>query len=355
MVCGVMKPSSEYQLYTAQTRLDLWDALKDTNHPLNMAWPRFLENDLSQQHFSDTILKYSGLRKFQFAIVEPDPTGGETMIACGRSIPFFWPELEEVRDIGGPSVYPHVLSSLPDGGWDTIVSRGIRQYFIREGLSLSSLPILTRDQEQDWMTCQTANKPNALSALSITVRADRRRLGLAERLIEIMKQTAQEEHLQVLVAPLRPTRKSEFPFIQMQNYVNWTQTKAAIPSNLATLSSSRLEESSPKAGDGHAPRQELLFDPWLRKHIWLGGRILKIAPSSMVVQGSVTEWQAWTGIDFHHLLRESHSRDLKREQDSNRMYLEIPIPGGLVPLRVYVTEKTCTYIEPNVWLYHQVC
>lgn len=349
-----MKPPSEYQIYSAQTKLDLWDALQDTNHPLNVAWPRFLDNDLSQRHFSDTILKYSGLRKFQFAIVELDPTGAEVVIACGRSIPFFWPELEEVKDIGGPSVSPHVLSSLPDGGWDTIVSRGMRQYFVREGLPLSSLPFLTKDQEQDWMTCQTAKRPNALSALSITVRADRRRLGLAERLIEMMKQAAKEENLQVLVAPLRPTRKSEFPFIPMKNYASWTQTKAALPRNLSASSSSQRDEISMKADHDHGAKQKLPFDPWLRKHVCLGGRILKIAPSSMIVQGSVTEWQTWTGIDIHHLVRETHTKDLKKEEESNRMYLETPIAGGLVPLRVYVGEKTCTYIEPNVWLYHEV-
>jgi hypothetical protein len=112
-----MKPPYEYQLRNAETRLDLWDALKDPKHSLNEAWPLFLDNDLSQQHFANTILQHSGLRKFQFAIVELDPAGGEAIIACGRSIPFFWPELEGVGDIGELTIYPDVLRSLPDGGY----------------------------------------------------------------------------------------------------------------------------------------------------------------------------------------------------------------------------------------------
>jgi hypothetical protein len=203
------------------------------------------------------------------------------------------------------------------------------------------------------LTCQMANKPNALSALSITVRADRRNLGLAERLIEAMRQTAKEERLQVLVAPLRPTRKSEFPFIRMENYVRWMQAKA-IPIDRPSPLSSRPTDSFLHPDQGHIAKHEPPFDPWLRKHVRLGGRIVKIAPSSMVVEGSIIERQTWTGIDFPHLLQETQLKDLKTEPDSNRVYLETPLPGGLVPLRVYVKEKTCTYVEPNVWLYHQI-
>ncbi|KFY84800.1 hypothetical protein V500_08977 [Pseudogymnoascus sp. VKM F-4518 (FW-2643)] len=239
-----------------------------------------------------------GPAKIPITIVERDPTGEEVVVARAR---------------------------LPDGGWGTIVSRGIRQHLLREGLPPSSVPPLTRDQERDWIACQAADKPNALSALSMTVRADRRQLGLAEMLVEAMKQTARAEGLQALVVPLRPTRKAEFPLVPMQDYMTWKNTNE-VPSTIAAT-------SPPSMDNGHPAKHELPFDPWLRKHISLGGTMVKVATCNMVVHGSITEWQEWTGVDFNHHLQEIQSKDVKKELESNRDYLEISFPRGLAPLR----------------------
>lgn len=350
---SVIEPPAEFNLYTAQSRLDLWDALKDSNHPLSKVWPRFIDHDLSQEHFSDKMLNYSGLRKFQFVIVERDLTGREIIIACARSIPFFWPQLKDVSETGKLEAYPHVLQSLPDGGWDTILARGIRQHLAREGLPSSSFPVLTRDQEDDLTTCGMINSPNALSAICIAIREDRRQLGFAERLIEAMRRTAQDEHFRALVVPLRPTRKSEFLSIPMEDYISWAQTDS-LSLDLPNPHSHRRINSLHNLVHGYNFSHELPFDPWLRKHVRLGGTIAKIAPSSMFIQGTVAEWQDWTGIDFGRFFQKMQAEDLKIESVSNRKYLEVSVPGGLVPLRVYVREQTCTYIEPNVWLYHKI-
>ena len=335
-----MHGSSSNRIYTAEQRPELWKALKDTNHPLNRAWPRFLDNDLSQVHFLDSILQYIGLRKFQFAIVELDHAGCEIIIAHAQSIPFFWPELKQLgnRGVGALSASPDILQTLPDGGWDTILSRGIRQYCARNAIS-SSLPVFTRDQEQDLETCITAVKPNALSALSITIREDHRSLGLAERLIGTMKQAAQEDNLQVLLAPLRPTRKFEFPFITIEDYIEWSQVISLQSGNLAPPSWIKTR---------------LPHDPWLRKHVRLGGRIVKVAPSSMVVRGSFAEWEDWTGIDFVKFSKDYEKRKALEEEAGKREYIEVAITGGLVPLKVYVQEQACVYVEPNIWCYHKV-
>lgn len=339
--------SGHFQLYTAETRLDLWEGLSDLKHPLNKVWPSFLLHELTAQSFSRKINQFEGLRKFQFTIVERGPAGEELVVARARSVPFFWPEFEEIRDSGGISAHPHVLNSLPDGGWGTIVSRGIRQHILREGLPPSSVPPpLTKDQEKDWIACQAAAKPNALSALSMTVRADRRQRGLAEMLVEAMKQTARAEGLQSLVVPLRPTRKAEFPLVPMHDYMTWKHQKE-VPSTF-------INTSSPPTSTGHLATCDLPFDPWLRKHISLGGTMVKVAPCSMVVHGSITDWQEWTGVNFNHELQEIQSKNVKKELESNRDYLEIPFPGGLAPLRLYVTEKCCSYFEPNIWVYHDI-
>ena len=352
-----MQLSAEYQLHTAHTRPDLWDALSDPSHPLNSAWPRFLDNDLSQQYFANTILKYNSLRRYQIAITETSPADGrQNMIAIGRSCPFFWPELDDLEDGVELAENPDTLHSLPDGGWDTIVARGIRQHLMREGISTQALPILTGDQERDILrTCQTTHKPNALSALSITVVANKRGLGLAERLIETMRQTARQEGLRVLVAPLRPTRKMEFPNVRMDEYLGWTNTRNTLASNLqAAYRPAPVRYGPLPAGVNPNNKCGVPFDPWLRKHIRLGGGIAKVAPSSMVVQGSVVDWHAWTGIDVQWVLQNTKAKDLQFDLVSKSWYIEIPLPGGLVPLKVFVREQKCVYIEPNVWIYHGI-
>jgi len=353
-----MNHSAQRQLYNAQARLDLWESLKDEHHPLNTAWPRFLDQDPTQQHFAERILHYRGLRRFQFAIVERDPaTGAEIMIACARSIPFFWPELEEIkhRDGGVLSSHPSVLCSLPDGGWDTIVSRGIQQYCSREGISTIS-PIFTRNQEQDTHICAMNQRPNALSALSITIREDRRMLGLAERLLEAMKQAAKDAHLRVLVVPLRPTRKSEVPYVPMEEYITWSQDPKFLPKDTTALPLQRSSHSRRSSNQEkcNSSGQKLPYDPWLRKHILLGGRIAQIAQSSMTVKGTFEEWQGWTGIDFHRVSQNRQDRSMENNLGCKHSYFEIAVPGGVVPLKVFPAQKICKYVEPNVWLYHEL-
>ena len=180
---------------SAHEKPHYWDALKDVKHPLNQVWPRFMDHDPSFKCYFKKILEYEWLRKFQLAVIEQGLDGEEIIVASGNSIPFFWPEINGVGNADDLQACPQILNSLPDGGWDTIVARGIRQHHSRHGLPLVDLPVLTRDQDSDMATCHLENKPNALSALFITVLPHRRNMGLAERLIEAMKQTARAETL----------------------------------------------------------------------------------------------------------------------------------------------------------------
>lgn len=175
---------------------------------------------------------------------------------------------------------------------------------------------------------ERSEHPNALSAISITVRPDRRSRGLAGFMIEAMKQTAIERDLQVLVVPLRPTRKTYYPFVDIAEYISWNQSQ---------ISSSTIDDRS------------LPFDPWLRTHVRLGAQAIKLAPCSMRIEGSVLEWQKWTGIDFA-----SDEQDVRTRQYSACRYREMAFHGGLVPLKYYAKEGRCVYVEPNVWLYHDL-
>ena len=75
-------------------------------------------------------------------------------------------------------------------------------------------------------------------------------------------------------------------------------------------------------------------DPWLRTHVWLGGRVIATAPPSQTMTGTVEQWQAWTGLQFP-----STGQSV--------------VPGGLAPLAVDRERDLGTSTEPNVWVRHR--
>ncbi len=147
--------------------------------------------------------------------------------------------------------------------------------------------------------------PTALSALLAVVAPQARAQGLSGEIVEAMKATAERHELRPLLAPVRPTLKHRYPLASMARYVRWTRP------------------------DG-AP-----FDPWLRVHRRLGATLLRVAPRSMVITGTVAEWQAWTGMEF----------------PASGAYV---VPGALVPVTIDRRRDLGRYVEPNVWMRHDV-
>jgi len=76
-------------------------------------------------------------------------------------------------------------------------------------------------------------------------------------------------------------------------------------------------------------------DPWLRVHVRAGGRILRVAPASMVMAGSLAEWRAWTGLPFDRTG-------------------EVTVPEALVPVHCDTGHDHAVYVEPNVWVEHRL-
>jgi len=60
-------------------------------------------------------------------------------------------------------------------------------------------------------------------------------------------------------------------------------------------------------------------DPWLRIHLRAGGRVVKIAPYSMTIIGSIANWFTWTGATL--------------DQSG-----EVAVAGGLAPLIVSLEQ-----------------
>jgi hypothetical protein len=76
-------------------------------------------------------------------------------------------------------------------------------------------------------------------------------------------------------------------------------------------------------------------DPWLRVHVKAGGTIVQVAPRSMVISGTLDEWRDWTGLPF------DKSGD-------------VVVPNALVPVHVDVIHNHAVYVEPNVWVRHDL-
>jgi hypothetical protein len=97
--------------------------------------------------------------------------------------------------------------------------------------------------------------------------------------------------------------KDRHPLVPIEEYIEW------------------------RRADGSA------FDPWIRVHERLGGRIATPLPRSFLVTATIAEWQSWTGMVF----------------PSSGDYV---FPEGLAPLRIDREADEGRYWEPNVWLVH---
>lgn len=144
---------------------------------------------------------------------------------------------------------------------------------------------------------------NALSALAAEVLPEHRARGLSAVVLGAMARLAASAGLEHLVAPVRPSWKERYPLAPIERYARWT------------------------GRDGQP------FDPWIRVHVRMGGRIVAAAPHSMRITGSVAEWESWTEMEY---------------PESG----EYVFPHGLATLRVDRQADVGSYWEPNVWIAH---
>jgi hypothetical protein len=128
--------------------------------------------------------------------------------------------------------------------------------------------------------------------------------GAAESLIRALCDTATAHHLANVVAPVRPTRKHLYPLLDIDTYAAWVRS------------------------DG------MPWDPWLRLHVRIGGRVIGLAREAQTMTDTVSRWEEWTGLEI------PVSGD----------YI---IPKGMAPLRIDKTADLGIYVEPNIWVRHR--
>jgi GNAT superfamily N-acetyltransferase len=144
--------------------------------------------------------------------------------------------------------------------------------------------------------------PNTLSVMAAAVRSDLRGGGLAGQVLTALKERAAD--LEKVIAPVRPTLKSRYPLTSMEDFATWMRP------------------------DG------LHLDAWIRTHQRLGAIILTPAHRSMLVKGTIAEWESWTGMVF----------------PQSGKYV---IPQALDLLDIDRDRDLGTYEETNLWMRHR--
>jgi hypothetical protein len=233
----------------------------ENNRMARMVWRDFMLHDPVAEYFDD-LYSEPNLIKYQFALIE---TSTDKIIAIGNSVPLLWEDK---------------IENLPDEGWDWALARGIDDY-------------------------RNKRAPNLLCAIQIMVHPDNHDQGLSSKAVSAMRDIAKSNKLNGLIAPVRPTKKCDYPLISIDKYIKWTNG------------------------------EDLPFDPWLRVHARLGAKIIKPCPQAMTIPGTVAEWEEWTKMKF---------------PESGRY----TVPGALVPIVIDRENDKGIYVEPNVWMHHEI-
>ncbi|HEV2780416.1 MAG TPA: N-acetyltransferase [Actinophytocola sp.] len=189
---------------------------------------------------------------------------------------------------------------------DEAVARAVSVPFAWDG-EPGSLPDTGWDEmlRQSLLDTHAGAELTTLCALEVAVVPGQRARNLSGYTLAALADNARRAGYTDVVVPVRPSHKHLEPLVPMAEYVARTRP------------------------DG------LPSDPWLRVHVREGGRILKICPVSMTISGSLAQWRGWTGLPF----------------DTSG---PVTVPGALNPVEVSVEHDHAVYIEPNVWVRHQL-
>ena len=157
----------------------------------------------------------------------------------------------------------------------------------------------------DWLvevgaTSQRRDK-TLLGALAVSVPPAHRGRGYARAMIRALGDMAAKRGFERVVTPVRPSAKHKHAKVVMSEYIKWKDESGRV------------------------------FDPWLRSHLAVGGRVVHPCERSMVVEEHVAFWETWAGREF----------------DKSGDYT---VDGALSLISIDLEKQTGRYEEPNVWV-----
>ncbi|MCD6180918.1 MAG: GNAT family N-acetyltransferase [Candidatus Cloacimonetes bacterium] len=221
-------------------------------------WPEFM--------FHDLVSNANWLKLFElFPEVQFSLMANDEIIGVANCLPYFWDKSFE---------------ELPERGWDWVLEKGIND-------KLNNI------------------KANTLNGLQIAVNKEHQGKGISSVIVKEMISIARDNGFKYVTIPVRPSLKSKYPLIPIDNYIKW-ERKDGLP-----------------------------FDPWLRVHVRLGGKIIKPCHKAMYIPGTIAEWEEWTKMKFFETG-------------------DYVIQGALKPVKINLEKDIGEYIEPNVWVLHEV-
>jgi GNAT superfamily N-acetyltransferase len=150
---------------------------------------------------------------------------------------------------------------------------------------------------------EASTPADTLCIMAAAVKADRQGGGLAGKTLAALRERAIAAGLERVVAPVRPALKSRYPLAPMERFARWART------------------------DG------LHIDPWIRAHQRLGATNLAPAPRSMIIIGTVAEWEDWTAMAY----------------PETGQYV---VPDALDLVTIDREQDRGTYAETNLWMRH---
>ncbi len=141
--------------------------------------------------------------------------------------------------------------------------------------------------------------------IPVAALVDRRFRGekISAEILKQMKSLAMKGGFQNLIVPVRPSWKARYPLQSIERYATWKN------------------------------REGLFYDPWLRTHQRLGARIMTCVESTLNIEGTIEDWENWTGMIF----------------PESGAYI---VKHALQPVQIDVESNLGVYHEPNVWMQH---
>jgi GNAT superfamily N-acetyltransferase len=227
-------------------------------------------------------------------------------------MPDTWPDFMRHDEVAAAllgrviETFPH-LNLVATAGGEKVARAMATPFALHTDRRKGELPAAGWDRVLVWAFHDLANhaEPDTVSALEITVHREHLGTGLSHRMLAALRDAAAAAGFGELVAPVRPNGKHRHPRLPMAEYVELTRE------------------------DG------LPADAWIRTHVRAGAVVDAVAPTSMVITGTLEEWREWTGLPF----------------DAPG---EVVVPGALVPVHCVPEHDYAVYVEPNVWLRHRL-